>query len=289
MASSKSPIYVVNFTQRACAEQAQNLMSLNFSSKEHKQKIKDFLQGFKFDTAYGKDVRRYLLHGLGLHHAGLLPKYRLLTEQLAQAGLLKVICGTDTLGVGVNVPIRSVLFNQLCKFNGEKTATLSVRDFKQISGRAGRKGFDEAGSVVCQAPEHVIENLRIDAKIAGAEGKKKKKFVKKKPPTRGYVHYDENTFETLQIAEPESLKSRFRMTHGTVINVVQGHEDGYERLLQLIDNSHGDSEAKEKERRLLQDLIDSLSHAGLLNIDFVGETQKLTVREDLQIDFSFES
>jgi len=84
-------------------------------------------------------VRKYLKHGVALHHGGLLPKYRLLVERLAQLGLLKVVCGTDTLGVGINLPLRTVLFTQLSKYDGEKVRLLRVRDFKQIAGRAGRK------------------------------------------------------------------------------------------------------------------------------------------------------
>src|SRR5512138_3614580 len=202
VAAGKAPIYLVNFTQRAAAEQAQNLMSANFSSKEEKARIADALKDVRFESPYGKDFQRFLQHGVGLHHAGLLPKYRLLVEKLAQSGLLKVVSGTDTLGVGVNIPIRTVLFTQLCKFDGEKTAILSVRDFLQIAGRAGRKGFDDRGSVVVQAPEHVIENLRLDAK-AGGDPAKKRKIVRKKPPEKGYVHWDRSTFDRLTTASPE--------------------------------------------------------------------------------------
>ena len=183
---NKAPIYLVNFTQRGAAEQAQNLMSIDVSTKEEKVKLKEALAGFKFDTPFGKDLKRFLQHGIGIHHAGLLPKYRRLVERLAQPGLLKVISGTDTLGVGVNVPIRTVLFTQLCKFDGEKTVVLPVRDFHQISGRAGRKGFDDVGYVVAQAPAHVIENLKLQQKRA--EGKKN--VTLQKPPQKGYVHFD---------------------------------------------------------------------------------------------------
>ena len=147
VAAGKAPVYLVNFTQRAAAEQAQNLMSVNFSTKEEKEAHpRRRSTDVRFDTPYGKEFQRFLRHGIGLHHAGLLPKYRLLVEKLAQQGLLKVICGTDTLGVGVNIPIRTVLFTQLCKFDGEKTGASSrVRDFQQIAGRAGRKGFDDRG------------------------------------------------------------------------------------------------------------------------------------------------
>ena len=195
--TGRAPIYLVNFTQRAAAEQAQNLMSVDFSSKAEKEAIRAALDGAAFDTPYGKDFQRFLRHGIGIHHAGLLPKYRLLVERLAQKGLLKVVSGTDTLGVGVNVPIRTVLFTQLCKFDGEKTAILGVRDFQQIAGRAGRKGFDDRGCVVAQAPEHVVENRRLAAKKAQG-----KKVVMHKPPTKGYVHWDAARSSACATARP---------------------------------------------------------------------------------------
>ena len=155
--SGRSPIYVVSFTQRECAELAQALTSAKVSNREERERIREAVGDFRFDTPYGKECKRFISFGIGVHHAGLLPKYRLLVEQLAQQGLLRVISGTDTLGVGVNIPIRTVLFTKLAKFGGQKTSILSVRDFKQIAGRAGRKGFDIQESMVAQAPEHIIE------------------------------------------------------------------------------------------------------------------------------------
>jgi superfamily II RNA helicase len=216
VSAGRAPVYLVNFTQRSAAEQAQNLMSANFSSKEEKERLKEALTGFRFDTPFGKELQRFLRHGIGLHHAGLLPKYRLLVERLAQQGLLKVVSGTDTLGMGVNIPIRTVLFTQLCKFDGEKTAILAARDFRQIAGRAGRKGFDDRGFVVAQAPEHVIENKRIAEKQAAG-----KKVEKKKPPQKGFVPWDRSTFEKLQIKPPEPLESRFDVTFGLLLNLLQ--------------------------------------------------------------------
>src|SRR5271157_5599356 len=155
----KSPVYVIHFTQLEAAQSAQDFTSINVCTREEKNALANALEGFKFTSPYGPDPRRWLKHGIGLHHAGLLPKYRVLVEQLTQKGLLKLICGTDTLGVGINMPIRTALFTRLCKYDGQKTAILSARDFHQISGRAGRRGFDERGWVVAQAPEHVVENL----------------------------------------------------------------------------------------------------------------------------------
>ena len=163
----RAPVYIVNFTQRECAELAQALMSVNYCNDAEKDAIKEALEGTSFSTPYGSTVRRYLRHGIAIHHGGLLPKYRFLAEKLAQQGLLKIIVGTDTLGVGINMPLRTVVFTKLCKYDGRKVRLLSVREFKQIAGRAGRKGFDNEGLVIAQAPEHIIENEAAQAKAEG--------------------------------------------------------------------------------------------------------------------------
>jgi superfamily II RNA helicase len=283
----KHPIYLVNFTQRACAEEAQNLMSMDYCSKEEKKRITEALVGARFDSPYGKELQRFIRHGIGIHHAGLLPKYRLIVEKLAQKGLLKIISGTDTLGVGVNVPIRTVLFTKLCKFDGEKTAILSVRDFQQISGRAGRKGFDDEGSVVAQAPEHVIENLKLEAK-AGNDPGKKRKIVRKKAPDWGYVHWDKSTFDRLVTAMPEPLVSRFSVTHGMVVSVLSREEDGgCMALAHLIKASHERHAHKRALGRTALEMFKSLKDANILDVTHDDEGRRqIVVNTDLGEDFS---
>jgi superfamily II RNA helicase len=283
----KHPIYLVNFTQRACAEEAQNLMSMDYCSKEEKTRINEALAGARFDSPYGKELQRFIRHGIGIHHAGLLPKYRLIVEKLAQKGLLKIISGTDTLGVGVNVPIRTVLFTKLCKFDGEKTAILKVRDFQQISGRAGRKGFDDEGSVIAQAPEHVIENLRLEAK-AGSDPAKKRKIVKKKPPDWGYVHWDKSTFDKLVTSLPEPLVSRFVLSHGMVVSVLSREEDGgCMALARLIKASHERAAHQRALGRTALEMVKSLREAEILDITHDDEgRRKIVVNTDLGEDFS---
>ncbi len=234
IADQRAPVYVVHFTQLEAAQSAQDFTSINVCSREEKAAIGSMLEGFKFSSPYGPDIKKWLRHGIGLHHAGLLPKYRVLVEQLAQKGLLKVICGTDTLGVGVNVPIRTVLFTRLCKFDGQKTVILTARDFHQISGRAGRKGFDDRGWVVAQAPEHVIENL----KLAGKAAVSGKKAVKRQPPEKNFVNWDKNTFARLMVAPPERLISRFQVSHGMLLNVLSRKGDGCRAMQKLIRDCH---------------------------------------------------
>jgi hypothetical protein len=278
----KAPIYVVHFSQADAADSAQNFTSINFCSREEKAAIAKIIDPFKFSSPYGPALKRFLKHGIGLHHAGLLPKYRILVEQLAQKGLLKVICGTDTLGVGINVPIRTVLFTKLCKYNGEKTAILSARDFHQIAGRAGRKGFDDLGFVVAQAPEHVIENLKLAAKAAGGG----KKFVKRQPPERGYVHWDEQTFKKLIQAPPERLQSRFKVSHGMLLNVLSRGDGGCAAMRWLIARCHEADSDKAVHRRRGWQLFRALLDRKIVEFSSMG--QKLRVNMELQDDFSMD-
>lgn len=279
-----SPIYLVNFSQREASEEAQNLLSVNFSSKEDKAKIQEKLEDVKFQSPFGKDIQRLLKHGIGLHHAGLLPKYRVLVEKLAQAGLLKVISGTDTLGVGVNVPIRTVLFTKLCKYDGEKTAILSARDFHQIAGRAGRRGFDTQGTVVAQAPAHVIENLRMKAKADG-DPKKTRKIVLRTPPPHGFVMWTKDTFVKLQNSKPETLQSRFKVDHGMLLNVL-ARETGIRDLQRLIRSSHGNAGNKKHLRKVAFELFRSLLDRKIVLVSREGGVTRIRVNTDLQVDFS---
>jgi superfamily II RNA helicase len=289
--TGRAPIYLVNFTQRACAEEAQSLMSVELCSKAEKDAIREAIaeMGAAFDSPYGKDFQRFVRHGVGLHHAGLLPKYRLLVEKLAQRGLLKIVSGTDTLGVGINIPLRSVLFTQLCKFDGEKVGVLGVRDFQQIAGRAGRKGFDDRGSVLAQAPAHVVENKRLAAKAATG-----KKVTMQKPPTKGYVHFDKGTFERLANGTPEALESRFEVTHGMLLNCLQSDAartkrgGGYRRLVEVIARSHGGARAQRAERRRAAACFRALRHAKLVDVVTTEAVRGrvVEVSGDLQRDFS---
>jgi superfamily II RNA helicase len=286
--SDRVPAYVVNFTQRECAELAQSLTSMQLTAREERDRLRAAIGDFRFDTPYGKDVRRLLGFGIGIHHAGLLPKYRLLVEQLAQQGMLKVIAGTDTLGVGVNIPIRTVLFNKLAKYDGKKVSLLTVRDFKQIAGRAGRKGFDDRGYVVAQAPEHVIEVRR-------AERNRRGRGRAAKAPPKGEVQWSEETFQRLIRQPPEALKSSFKLTHGMVLDLVQRDGelddpdlDNFWSLRELIRRSHEDETGKRRLVRHAALLVRSLHRTGVLKMrrDSRGGYLWVVVDEELQREFS---
>jgi superfamily II RNA helicase len=262
VAQGRAPVYVVHFTQLEAAQSAQDFTSINVCTREEKNAIGSALEGFKFSSPYGPEIKKWLKHGIGLHHAGLLPKYRVLVEQLAQKGLLKIICGTDTLGVGINVPIRTVLFSRLCKYDGEKTGILSARDFHQIGGRAGRKGFDDRGWVVAQAPEHMVENLKLEEKAARGG----KKAVKRKPPERNFVNWDKNTFLRLIAAQPERLTSHFQVTHAMLLNVLSRQGDGCRAMQQLIARCHDSPKAKKAHVKRAWQLFRALVERKIIEI-----------------------
>lgn len=284
--TGQAPVYVVHFTQAAAVEHATGLLHAGWVPKPD---LGSRLDEVRFGAGFGKTLNKLLRRGIGVHHAGMLPRYRRLVEQLAQQGLLAVICGTDTLGVGINVPIRTVLFTGLAKFDGSRQRVLRTREFLQIAGRAGRAGFDTAGYVVVQAPEHVIENERLKAKSEErrAAGKKNSKAQLKKAP-EGAVVWTEQTFEKLVAGTPESLTSRMKVDNAMILNVVAREEDAFPVLRRLLTDNHSDPREQRRLARRALRLARSLVHSGVLTRldapDEHGRRYVLTV--DLPVDFA---
>jgi len=264
-----APVYVVYFTQKQAFAAAQAFASIGVLSASERAKARDIIQDFPFDTPVGKDLKRLVGLGIGVHHGGLLPKYRLMMEQLASWGVLKIICGTDTLGVGINVPIRTVLFSQLCRFDGSKTRIVTAREFHQIAGRAGRRGFDTQGHVWVQAPAHWIENQQAEKKaVAGA---KSKRAAKKKPPERNYVHWNIDTYQRLIQAEPEPLFSNFGINHQMLISTLSRPGDNCAAVNQLLRDNHEPRSRQRKHIRRAVSLYRSLKQAGLVEEVALGQ------------------
>ncbi|MFD2421586.1 DEAD/DEAH box helicase [Amycolatopsis pigmentata] len=282
----QAPVYVVHFSQAAAVERAQALMSINVSTRAEKDAIAEMIGEFRFAAGFGKTLSRLVRHGIGVHHAGMLPKYRRLVEQLAQAGLLKVICGTDTLGVGINVPIRTVVFSALTKYDGVRQRHLKAREFHQIAGRAGRAGYDTDGYVVVQAPDHVVENAKALEK-AGDDPKKKRKIVRKKAP-EGFVNWTESTFERLIASPPEPLTSSFQVSHSMLLNVISRPGNAFAHMRHLLEDNHEDRPAQRKHILRAFAIFRALLAAGVVERlpapDEEGRIVRLTV--DLQFDFA---
>ena len=293
----QSPVYVVHFTQKDAIEHATALLNAGWASadREQRDELAERLAGFRFGAGFGKTLSKLLRRGIGVHHAGMLPRYRRVVEQLAQSGLLRVICGTDTLGVGINVPIRTVLFTGLAKFDGSRQRVLRTREFLQIAGRAGRAGFDTAGYVVVQAPEHTIANERAKAKAAAKnaamsaekQAKKGSKAQLKKPP-EGTVVWTEQTYDRLVAGEPEPLVSRMKVDNAMLINVLAREEDAFPVMRRLLMDNHEDRRSQLRLARRAVRLARSLLRSGTLTrldeVDELGRRYVLTV--DLPVDFA---
>lgn len=280
LSTGQAPVYIVHFSQAAAMERAQALASAKVATREQRDAIAELIGGFRFTTAFGKTLSRLLRLGIGVHHAGMLPKYRRLVEQLAQRGMLRVICGTDTLGVGINVPIRTVLLTALTKFDGTRMRQLNAREFHQIAGRAGRAGYDTAGTVVAQAPEHETENIAA-MKKAGDDPKKKRKIIRKKAPD-GFVSWGEPSFQKLIASEPETLTPHMQITSAMMLNVIARGGDVFANMRSLVYDNH---ESRAVQRLLALRAIGiyrTLLQSGV--VERVDGTVRLTV--DLQPDFA---
>ena len=286
LTTHRAPVYVVHFTQAAAIERAQALTSVTVASRAERDRIADEIGSFRFASGFGKVLSRLLRHGIGVHHAGMLPKYRRLVERLTQAGLLKVICGTDTLGVGINVPIRTVVLSGLTKYDGTRTRHLSAREFHQIAGRAGRAGYDTLGEVIVMAPDHVVENERAITK-AGDDPKKRRKIVRKKPP-EGFVSWGEKTFERLVESPPEPLTSSFEVSHAMVLGVIGRPGDAFAAMRKLIEDNHEPRSRRLQHVRRAVAIYRALVAADVVerleSPDASGRTVRLTV--DLPENFA---
>jgi superfamily II RNA helicase len=286
VAQDRAPIYVVHFTQASAMERAQSLLSAKLCTREERDAIADAIGAFRFTAGFGRTLSKLVRGGIGVHHAGMLPRYRRLVEQLAQTGLLKVICGTDTLGVGINVPIRTVVFTGLAKFDGTRHRLLKAREFHQIAGRAGRAGFDTSGHVVVQAPEHVIERTRALAKAG--DDQRKRRRVQTRKPADGEVSWTEETFARLRDAQPEPLVSRMRVDHSMILNVVNQPGDAVATMRALMEDNHEDERRRARLIEQSEALRGELLDAGVLELlpepDAEGRTMRLAV--ELQADFA---
>ncbi|RGE20072.1 RNA helicase [Leucobacter sp. wl10] len=290
----QTPAYLVHFNQSHAVEQAQALASIRVVDRAGRDEIAEAIGGFRFSTGFGTTLSRLVRAGIGVHHAGMLPRYRRLVEQLAQRGLLRVICGTDTLGVGINVPIRTVVITALSKFDGERMRRLSAREFHQIAGRAGRAGFDTEGDVIALAPEHEIENAKAAAKAAAraaSGGGKKAKPVKKKAPPQGFVAWSEQTLERLVASQPEPLVSRMRVTHAMVLGVIgRGEEREGEALATmrtLVFDSHEPRAAQYAHARTAVGIFRTLRAGGIVEVHEDARGQRLLrLTVELQANFA---
>lgn len=284
MDQGETPVYIVHFSQAQAVERAQALSSAKVATREQRDAIAEAIGGFRFTTAFGKTLSRLVRAGIGIHHAGMLPRYRRLVETLAQRGLLRVICGTDTLGVGINVPIRTVVITALSKYDGTRMRQLSAREFHQVAGRAGRAGYDPYGNVIVMAPEWEIENEAALRK-AGDDAAKRKKIVRKKAPT-GVVNWGLGSFERLVAATPEPLTPHMQMTAAMLINVIGRGGDVFGNVRALVSDNHEPLARRYELARRALAIFRTLRAAGIVEVDRTGPKPVVRLTVDLQPNFA---
>lgn len=284
MDQGETPVYIVHFSQAQAVERAQALSSAKVATREQRDAIAEAIGGFRFTTAFGKTLSRLVRAGIGIHHAGMLPRYRRLVETLAQRGLLRVICGTDTLGVGINVPIRTVVITALSKYDGTRMRQLSAREFHQVAGRAGRAGYDPYGNVIVMAPEWEIENEAALRK-AGDDAAKRKKIVRKKAPT-GVVNWGLGSFERLVAATPEPLTPHMQMTAAMLINVIGRGGDVFGNVRALVSDNHEPLARRYELARRALAIFRTLRAAGIVEVDRTGPEPVVRLTVDLQPNFA---
>ena len=266
-----TPAYVVCFSKRAAWDLAV-LLAQRTSGGDRRKEIREVLDGrqVRFAGSSGKELRRCLIQGVAPHHGGMLPRYRRLVEQMVVQGYVSVVCGTDTLGVGVNMPIRAVLFTQLYKYDGSNSRHLQAREFLQIAGRAGRKGFDDVGHVWAQAPEHLMVN-RLERAKAQAAGKLKK--YRAKPPPREFRGWGEEHFTGIRKRRPGPLRVPFRITAELILSVLGRPDADVETLREFVAKAKLSDTLTEQARSDIDELIEQLQPDHLQPTEADGVTR----------------
>ncbi|MEL7207211.1 MAG: DUF3516 domain-containing protein, partial [Actinomycetota bacterium] len=286
--TDQAPLYLVNFSQKDAVATASAMASVTKLDDGAKRVVGEELARARIPAGFGRDLARLLRNGVGVHHAGMLPRYRRLVERLTQRGVLKVVSGTDTLGVGVNLPIRTVVLTRLYKYDGTENRLLTAREFHQVAGRAGRAGYDTEGLVVALAPAHQAENEAAEAKAA--DDPKRKRKLKKAAPPRGFVHYDEDTFDRLQAATPEPLESSFTMTPGMLLAVLDRPGRAWDHCRALLLRNHEPRERQRRHVRTTISLYRALRTAGVVREldepDALG--RRVEIDHALQEDFALD-
>ena len=217
----KTPALVFCFDRARCWSTADLLRGRDMLIDGQQAKLAERIDALDaedfFKHGAGPKLKRILMRGVGVHHAGLLPKYRRVVEELFQEKLLSFCVCTETLAAGMNLPARSVVLTELLKGPRGKKKLIAASGAHQMFGRAGRPQFDTQGHVFAVAHEDDVKILRHKDKIAQIDENTKdpklmaarKKLIKKTPKRReGFQYWSETQFEALQTAEPGKLISK---------------------------------------------------------------------------------
>ncbi|MFH5806486.1 DEAD/DEAH box helicase [Alienimonas sp. DA493] len=272
----RTPALIFCFNRDECWSVAETLKGRHLISSELRKELAEALEEYDFTTGAGPKLKPILLRGVGVHHAGVLPKYKRAVEELFQRRLLSVVVCTETLAAGMNLPARSVVLTTLLKGPPGKKKVADASGAHQMFGRAGRPQYDDQGHVYALAHEDDVKIARWDAKhdLAALERSKDPnvlkaaKRLKKKRPSRNpkTQYWNDEQFQKLIAAPPGKLASKGRLPWRLLAYLLNKNPDveavrAFVRK-RLMDEGRVEGQLKELDRMLL-----TLHHGGFVDLE----------------------
>jgi hypothetical protein len=224
-----TPAIVFVFGREQCFERARILKSCRrFTSDEERERVAAACEGVLLDRGAAGELRPLLLHGIGVHHAGVLPRYKQLVERLALERLVKFVVSTETISAGINLPAKRVIFPELRKVIRRQPRLLLPAEYHQMSGRAGRPQFDREGIALALAPEEVVQEIRKETKEAEKSGRRPDAerirktayaHARAQAQQKGDLIWDAEAHAKLVAGKPAPLQSRTRITAEQILAI----------------------------------------------------------------------
>ena len=271
----RSPALLFCFSRSQCWTTAELLKGKNLIDKVRQSELADYLNAAEMSEGAGPKLKQLLMRGVGVHHAGVLPRYRRMVEELFQRKLLAFCVCTETLAAGINLPARSVVLPSLLKGPRDKRKLMETASAQQIFGRAGRPQFDDRGYVFALAHEDDVkiarwrekyDSIPEDTKDPGLM--KAKKQLKKKMPKRrsGESYWSEQQFEQLQLAESANLASR-GLLPWRLLAYLFGKDPRVQPIRDMVGRRLLTSKGIEEAQRDLNRMLITLWSAGYIELD----------------------
>ena len=273
--SRRTPSLMFCFSRAQCWTTAELLRGKKVIDKQRQGELANYLNEMDFSSGVGPKLKQLLMRGVGVHHAGVLPRYRKMVESLFQKKLLAYCVCTETLAAGINLPARSVILPSLLKGPKGKKKLVEISSAQQIFGRAGRPQYDDRGYVFALAHEDDVkierwrekyDSIPEDTKDPGLL--RAKKQLKKKMPKRRSeeAYWSEQQFLQLQQADSANLASRGRLPW-RLLAYLLGKDSSVEPIRQMVNRRLLDGKGIEEAQRDLNRMLITLWSAGYVELD----------------------
>lgn len=271
----KTPALIFCFNREECWTTAETLKGKRLLADGQQARLSRELEKYDFSRGAGPKLKQVLLRGVGVHHAGLLPSYRRIVEELFQNKLLSVAVCTETLSAGINLPARSAVLPSIVKGPPDKRKILEPSSAHQMFGRAGRPQFDTQGYVFVLAHEDDVKISRwrdkfdrIPENTKDPALLKAKKDLKRKQPKRrdGETYWSEQQFQKLRDAPPGRLASRGPLPWRLLAYMLDASAE-VDLIRRLVGKRLMDSSKIEAGQRELDRMLLTLHRAGYVELE----------------------